>query len=250
MTTLETAAPMVRITALDKHFGPLHVLRAVSLQVPAGQRYVICGPSGCGKSTLLRCVNRLEPFQSGEIVVNGQSLPVSSAGLFQAPAEVGMVFQSFNLFPHMSVLENCTLAPMKLRGATKAEAQETAMHFLERVRLADHIRKFPGQLSGGQQQRVAIARALCMKPKVMLLDEPTSALDPEMVKEVLDILELLAVDGMTMIMVTHEMGFARRVADKIVFMEKGQILEVSSPDVFFSEQANPRSRLFVSQVLH
>lgn len=233
---------------LNKYFGDQHVLKDIDLEIASGEKVVICGPSGCGKSTLLRCVNRLEGHHSGELVVNGSIIPPGSGRMFHAPAGVGMVFQSFNLFPHLSVLDNCTFAPVA-RGMKLLQAAEIARNFLDRVHVGNQADKFPGQLSGGQQQRAAIARALCLNPKIMLLDEPTSALDPEMVKEILDIVGELAGSGMTMLMVTHEMGFARKVADRIVFMDAGLIVETSKPEIFFSSVANERSRRFVQQVL-
>lgn len=239
----------VTFQAVDKFFGDLHVLAGIDLTIARGEKVVICGPSGCGKSTLLRCINRLETFQSGALRVNGRNFVPNKPGLFAPPSEVGMVFQNFNLFPHLSVLENCMLAPVTTGKLSRVQARETAMTYLTRVRIAEHADKYPSQISGGQQQRAAIARALCLHPRIMLLDEPTSALDPEMVKEVLDIIEMLAGDGMTMVMVTHEMGFARRVADRIVFMEQGRIIETLPPDIFFSDAANERSRAFVVKVL-
>jgi polar amino acid transport system ATP-binding protein len=241
--------PIIQIRKIDKWYGAFHALRSVDLDVAAGEKIVICGPSGSGKSTLIRCINALETFAKGSIIVDGIDIHASTRDLVAARREVGMVFQQFNLFPHLTVLENCTLAPLKVRGVSKAEAQATAMKFLERVRIANQAQKYPAQLSGGQQQRVAIARALCMNPKIMLFDEPTSALDPEMVKEVLDTMVGLATDGMTMICVTHEMGFARSVADRVVFMDAGQILEQAKPEEFFANPQNARTREFLGQIL-
>jgi len=252
----ETIAPSraggevaVEINGLYKWFGEFNVLRDVNLTVRRGERIVICGPSGSGKSTVLRCINGLEPFQRGEVVVDGVSLGNDVKRIAEARREVGMVFQQFNLFPHLTVLENCTLAPINVRKVAKAQAEETALRLLKRVRIPEQASKYPGQLSGGQQQRVAIARALCMNPKLMMFDEPTSALDPEMVKEVLDTMVQLALDGMTMLVVTHEMGFARQVADRIVFMDAGQIVEVNSPQEFFNNPQHERTKLFLSQIL-
>ncbi|WP_394102457.1 amino acid ABC transporter ATP-binding protein [Xanthobacter wiegelii] len=241
---------MIRMAGVEKYYGTYHALKAVNLDVHQGERIVICGPSGSGKSTLIRCINALEHHQSGEIVVDGTQVGKSSRGLDKVRAEVGMVFQSFNLFPHLTVLQNCTLAPRKVRGMKPAEADAIAMKYLERVRIPEQANKYPGQLSGGQQQRVAIARALCMTPKVMLFDEPTSALDPEMVKEVLDTMISLAQDGMTMICVTHEMGFARQVADRVIFMDKGEIVEEGPPATFFANPKSERTRTFLGQILH
>lgn len=234
---------------INKWYGSMHVLRGVNLEVATGERVVICGPSGSGKSTLIRCINRLEEHHEGEIVVDGIKLDQNLEHLDAVRSEVGMVFQSFNLFPHLTVLENCTIAPMLVRRVPRAEAEAQARSYLERVRIPDQAHKYPGQLSGGQQQRVAIARALCMKPKIMLFDEPTSALDPEMVKEVLDTMVSLAKDGMTMLCVTHEMGFAREVADRVVFMDKGEIVESGSPDDMFGAPKSDRLRTFLGQVL-
>ncbi|MBP0494656.1 amino acid ABC transporter ATP-binding protein [Roseomonas sp. SG15] len=227
----------------------MHVLRDVSLQVATGERVVVCGPSGSGKSTMIRCINRLEQHQEGRIVVDGTELSDDVRALDAIRREVGMVFQSFNLFPHLTILENCTLAPIWVRRMPKREAEELAMHYLTRVKIPDQARKYPGQLSGGQQQRVAIARALCMKPKIMLFDEPTSALDPEMIKEVLDTMVGLAEDGMTMICVTHEMGFARQVADRVVFMDRGEVVEQGAPESLFNDPKTERLRTFLSQIL-
>ncbi|MDM0042347.1 amino acid ABC transporter ATP-binding protein [Variovorax sp. J22G21] len=234
---------------INKWYGAMHVLRDVNLDVATGERVVVCGPSGSGKSTLIRCINQLEEHHEGQIVVDGISLDSDAKNLDAVRCEVGMVFQSFNLFPHLTVLENCTLAPMLVRHVPRREAESLARSYLERVRIPDQASKYPGQLSGGQQQRVAIARALCMKPKIMLFDEPTSALDPEMVKEVLDTMVSLAKDGMTMICVTHEMGFAREVADRVVFMDRGEIVESGSPDEMFSTPKSDRLRTFLGQVL-
>lgn len=242
--------PAIVIRNMDKWYGNYHVLRDVSLSVKPRERIVICGPSGSGKSTLIRCVNHLEEHQKGEIIVNGIILNESLKNIDTIRRDVGMVFQHFNLFPHLSVLENCALPQILSRGTSRKVAEERGMQFLERVRIPEQARKFPGQLSGGQQQRVAIARALCMTPKVMLFDEPTSALDPEMVKEVLDTMVSLAEDGMTMIVVTHEMGFARRVADRVVFMDQGAVVESNVPDVFFDSPANERTRNFLQQIVH
>ncbi|WP_394029262.1 amino acid ABC transporter ATP-binding protein [Xanthobacter wiegelii] len=241
---------MIRMAGVEKYYGTYHALKAVNLDVRSGERIVICGPSGSGKSTLIRCINALEHHQGGEIVVDGTEVGKSSRGLDKVRAEVGMVFQSFNLFPHLTVLQNCTLAPRKVRGLAPREAEAIAMKYLERVRIPEQANKYPGQLSGGQQQRVAIARALCMTPKVMLFDEPTSALDPEMVKEVLDTMISLAQDGMTMICVTHEMGFARQVADRVIFMDKGEIVEEGPPATFFANPKSERTRTFLGQILH
>ncbi|MCP3463178.1 amino acid ABC transporter ATP-binding protein [Bradyrhizobium sp. CCGUVB23] len=248
-TSSPTKATAVSIQKVNKWYGSLHVLRDVDLDVAAGERVVICGPSGSGKSTLIRCINNLEEHQQGKIFVDGIQVDNDVAHLDAIRREVGMVFQSFNLFPHLTVLENCTLAPMLVRGIARVDADAQARAYLERVRIPDQANKFPGQLSGGQQQRVAIARALCMKPKIMLFDEPTSALDPEMVKEVLDTMVSLARDGMTMICVTHEMGFAREVADRVVFMDHGQIVESGSPQAVFGQPKTDRLKLFLGQVL-
>ena len=241
--------PAIEITGMNKWFGSFHVLRDINLTVAKGERIVICGPSGSGKSTLIRCINRLEEHQSGRIVVDGKELTDDLRNIETVRREVGMVFQHFNLFPHLTVLENCTLAPIWVRKLPKGEAEEIAMRFLTRVKIPEQALKYPGQLSGGQQQRVAIARALCMNPRVMLFDEPTSALDPEMVKEVLDTMVQLAEDGMTMLVVTHEMGFARQVADRVIFMDQGQIVEENAPEDFFGNPQSERTRLFLSQIL-
>ena len=240
---------IVNIAGLNKWFGDFHVLRDIDLAVARGERIVICGPSGSGKSTLIRCINALEEFQEGRIVVDGIELGPNLRRVDDVRREVGMVFQSFNLFPHLTVLENCTLAPIWVRNIPKKQAEAAAMKYLERVRIPDKANKYPSQISGGQQQRVAIARALTMNPKVMLFDEPTSALDPEMVKEVLDTMVDLAKEGMTMMVVTHEMGFAKEVADRVVFMDGGQIVEANSPDEFFSKPQHARTKLFLSQIL-
>lgn len=238
----------VQMEGVNKWYGAFHALNNVNLEVTRGERIVICGPSGSGKSTLIRCINQLEVIQQGRIVVDGHDLTAGGKNVDLVRQETGMVFQSFNLFPHMTVLENCTLAPMKVRGISKAEAEKTARRFLERVRIPEQAEKYPAQLSGGQQQRVAIARALCMNPKIMLFDEPTSALDPEMVKEVLDTMIDLAKEGMTMLCVTHEMGFARQVADRVIFMDRGEILEMGPPDTFFDNPKNERLKNFLGQI--
>ena len=243
------SAPAIAIEGLGKWFGEFQVLKDINLNVAKGERIVVCGPSGSGKSTLIRCINRLEEHQEGRITVNGVELTDNLKHIDQIRSEVGMVFQHFNLFPHLSVLENCTLAPIWVRKQSRSQAEATAMKYLERVRIVEQANKFPGQLSGGQQQRVAIARALCMSPSIMLFDEPTSALDPEMVKEVLDTMISLARDGMTMLCVTHEMGFARAVADRVIFMDKGEIVETNTPQEFFDNPQNERSRKFLSQIL-
>ncbi len=241
--------PIIEIKQMNKWFGNFHVLRDINLTVEQGEKTVICGPSGSGKSTLIRCINRLEQHQEGSIRVEGVVLDDSSKGLEEIRSNVGMVFQQFNLFPHLTVLENCVLAPIWVSKMAKAEAEELARKYLERVRIPDQADKYPGQLSGGQQQRVAIARTLCMNPRVVLFDEPTSALDPEMIKEVLDVMVELAHDGMTMLCVTHEMGFARKVADRVIFMDEGEIVEENNPQDFFSNPQNDRTKLFLSQVL-
>jgi general L-amino acid transport system ATP-binding protein len=245
-------APDAAIDFLGVHkwFGQFHVLRNINLMVAKGERIVVCGPSGSGKSTLIRCVNRLEEHQRGQIIVEGVELTHDIRRIDEVRREVGMVFQSFNLFPHLTVLENCTLAPIWVRKMPKREAEGLAMTLLERVKIPEQAKKYPGQLSGGQQQRVAIARSLCMSPRIMLFDEPTSALDPEMVKEVLDTMTALAQDGMTMIVVTHEMGFARQVADRVVFMDRGEIVEINAPQPFFDSPQHERTKLFLSQILH
>ncbi|MET0172938.1 MAG: amino acid ABC transporter ATP-binding protein [Agrobacterium vaccinii] len=240
----------IEITGMNKWYGDFHVLRDINLKVMKGERIVVAGPSGSGKSTMIRCINRLEEHQSGKIEVDGIELTNDLKKIDEVRREVGMVFQHFNLFPHLTILENCTLAPIWVRKTPKKEAEEIAMHYLKRVKIPEQANKYPGQLSGGQQQRVAIARSLCMKPKIMLFDEPTSALDPEMVKEVLDTMVGLAEDGMTMICVTHEMGFARQVANRVIFMDQGQIVEQNSPAEFFDNPQHERTRLFLSQILH
>jgi polar amino acid transport system ATP-binding protein len=246
---MAAAEPIIHISQVNKWYGNFQVLTDINLDVRAGERIVICGPSGSGKSTLIRCINRLEAVQSGRIVVDGIELTAKAKNVEAVRREVGMVFQQFNLFPHLTVLQNCTLAPMHSRGASPAEAAETAMKYLTRVRIPEQAGKYPAQLSGGQQQRVAIARALCMNPKIMLFDEPTSALDPEMVKEVLDTMIGLAQDGMTMLCVTHEMGFARSVADRVIFMADGRIVEQAPPAVFFGQPQHPKTRAFLGQIL-
>ncbi len=240
----------VRMIDVNKWYGDFHVLRDINLEVFRQERIVICGPSGSGKSTLIRCINRLEEHQAGRIIVNGVELTEDVKKIEEIRRDVGMVFQHFNLFPHLTVLENCTLAPIWVKRMPKKEAEEIAMHFLEKVRIPDQAQKYPGQLSGGQQQRVAIARSLCMKPQIMLFDEPTSALDPEMIKEVLEVMVELAESGMTMLVVTHEMGFARQVADRVIFMDAGQIVEMNTPEEFFTNPQSERSQLFLSQILH
>jgi len=240
----------IEITGMNKWFGSFHVLRDINLTVKRGERVVICGPSGSGKSTLIRCINRLEEHQKGSIIVDGTELTADVKKIDEIRRDVGMVFQHFNLFPHLTILENLTLAPIWVKKMPKKEAEEIAMHYLGRVKIPEQANKFPGQLSGGQQQRVAIARSLCMSPKIMLFDEPTSALDPEMVKEVLDTMVTLAQEGMTMICVTHEMGFARQVASRVIFMDQGQIVEVNTPDEFFKHPQHDRTKLFLSQILH
>nr|WP_294974092.1 amino acid ABC transporter ATP-binding protein [uncultured Pseudomonas sp.] len=254
--TPKTAQPaigdhtMITMKGVNKWYGQFHVLKDINLEVKQGERIVLCGPSGSGKSTTIRCINRLEEHQQGSIVVDGTELTNDLKQIEAIRREVGMVFQHFNLFPHLTVLQNCILAPMWVRKLPKRQAEEVAMHYLERVRIPEQANKFPGQLSGGQQQRVAIARALCMKPKIMLFDEPTSALDPEMVKEVLDTMIGLAQSGMTMLCVTHEMGFARTVANRVIFMDKGEIVEQAAPDQFFDNPQSDRTKLFLSQILH
>ncbi|WP_433873630.1 amino acid ABC transporter ATP-binding protein [Saccharopolyspora sp. CA-218241] len=240
---------MIRMSAVDKHFGPLHVLRDITLEVPRGQVVVVLGPSGSGKSTLCRAINRLEPIDSGTIEIDGVPLPVEGRALAGLRSDVGMVFQQFNLFAHKTILDNVTLGPIKVRGLGKEAAREEAMRLLDRVGIADQAAKYPAQLSGGQQQRVAIARALAMKPKVMLFDEPTSALDPEMVNEVLDVMTALADEGMTMLVVTHEMGFARRAAHRVLFMADGEVVEDASPDTFFSAPESDRAKDFLGKIL-
>jgi len=244
------AEAIIRMQEVNKWFGQFHVLRNINLDVAPGERIVVCGPSGSGKSTLIRCINRLEEHQQGVIVVNGTELTSNLKHIDAIRRDVGMVFQHFNLFPHLTVMENLTLGPIWVLKQPRAKAQATAMKYLERVRIPEQAMKFPGQLSGGQQQRVAIARSLCMNPKIMLFDEPTSALDPEMVKEVLDVMVTLATEsGMTMLCVTHEMGFARKVADRVIFMDRGEIIEQNTPDQFFDNPQNERTKLFLSQIL-
>ncbi|QPC41725.1 amino acid ABC transporter ATP-binding protein [Kaustia mangrovi] len=240
----------IQIVGMNKWFGDFHVLRDINLTVHKGERIVICGPSGSGKSTLIRCINRLEEHQAGQIVVDGIELSDDLKKIDEIRREVGMVFQHFNLFPHLTILQNCTLAPIWVRKMPRREAEEAAMTYLERVKIPEQANKYPGQLSGGQQQRVAIARALCMNPRIMLFDEPTSALDPEMIKEVLDVMVDLAQSGMTMICVTHEMGFARQVANRVIFMDEGQIIEQNEPEEFFTNPKSDRTKLFLSQILH
>ncbi|WP_417668855.1 amino acid ABC transporter ATP-binding protein [Roseibium sp.] len=240
----------VEIKNMNKWYGDFHVLRDINLKVMRGERIVICGPSGSGKSTMIRCINRLEEHQDGQIIVDGNELTDDLKKIDEIRREVGMCFQHFNLFPHLTILENCTLAPIWVRKMPKKEAEEIAMHYLERVKIPEQANKYPGQLSGGQQQRVAIARSLCMSPKIMLFDEPTSALDPEMIKEVLDVMVGLAEEGMTMLCVTHEMGFARKVANRVIFMDAGQIVEQNEPEAFFTNPQHERTKLFLSQILH
>ncbi len=239
----------IEIVGLNKWFGEFHVLRDIDLKVMRGERIVICGPSGSGKSTLLRCINRLEDWQRGRVIVDGMELSADVKKIDEVRREVGMVFQQFNLFPHLTVLENCTLAPIWVRKMPRKEAEDVARHQLARVRIPEQAEKYPAQLSGGQQQRVAIARALCMQPKIMLFDEPTSALDPEMVKEVLHSMVALALDGMTMLVVSHEMGFARQVANRMILMDAGQIIEVNEPGAFFDHPQHERTKLFLGQIL-
>ena len=241
---------VIEIIDMHKWYGDFHVLRGINLTIRKGERIVICGPSGSGKSTLIRCINRLEEHQRGKILVDGTELTNNIKNIEKIRAEVGMVFQHFNLFPHLTILENLTLGPIWVRKVPRTEAEKTAMYYLEKVHIAEQARKFPGQLSGGQQQRVAIARSLCMKPNIMLFDEPTSALDPEMVKEVLDVMISLAREGMTMIVVSHEMGFAKSVAHRVLFMDFGQIVESNTPEAFFENPQNDRTKLFLSQILH
>ena len=248
--TVSATDVAIEIVGMNKWYGDFHVLRDINLKVMKGERIVIAGPSGSGKSTMIRCINRLEEHQSGLINVDGIELTNDLKKIDEVRREVGMVFQHFNLFPHLTILENCTLAPIWVRKTPKKEAEEIAMHYLKRVKIPEQAHKYPGQLSGGQQQRVAIARSLCMKPKIMLFDEPTSALDPEMVKEVLDTMVGLAEDGMTMLCVTHEMGVARQVANRVIFMDQGQIVEQNSPAEFFDNPQHERTRLFLSQILH
>ena len=243
------APPFVELKNVNKWYGEFHVLKNINLRVGKGERIVVCGPSGSGKSTMIRCINRLEEHQKGNIFVDGVELTSDLKGIDAIRREVGMVFQHFNLFPHLTVMENLTLAPIWVRKMPKAQAEEVAMTYLRRVKIPEQASKYPGQLSGGQQQRVAIARALCMKPKIMLFDEPTSALDPEMVKEVLDVMIGLAEEGMTMLCVTHEMGFARTVANRVIFMDQGEIVEEAPPEEFFNNPKSGRTKLFLSQIL-
>ena len=254
LASVPAAAPSddlaVKLDGVHKWYGAFHVLKNINLDVRRGERIVICGPSGSGKSTMIRCINRLEEHQKGSIVVNGTELTNNLKRIDEVRREVGMVFQHFNLFPHLTILENCTLAPIWVRKMPKREADELAMKYLTRVKIPEQANKYPGQLSGGQQQRVAIARSLCMNPKIMLFDEPTSALDPEMVKEVLDTMVSLANEGMTMLCVTHEMGFARQVANRVIFMDGGEIVETNTPEAFFANPRHERTRLFLSQILH
>ena len=245
----QSGQPIIKLSKLNKWYGDFHVLKNIDFEVYKGQKVVVCGPSGSGKSTMIRCINRLEEHQRGRIVVEGIELSNDLKKIDEIRREVGMVFQHFNLFPHLTVLENLTLAPIWVRKMPKKEAEAAAMVYLERVKIPEQARKFPGQLSGGQQQRVAIARSLCMNPKIMLFDEPTSALDPEMISEVLDVMVGLAESGMTMLCVTHEMGFARKVADRIIFMDKGEIIEENEPEEFFHHPKNDRTKLFLSQIL-
>ncbi|MFP1740084.1 amino acid ABC transporter ATP-binding protein [Lonsdalea quercina] len=247
---MQSADYMITLENVNKWYGHFHVLKDINLQVKQGERIVLCGPSGSGKSTTIRCINHLEEHQKGRIVVDGIELNSDSRNVEKIRTEVGMVFQHFNLFPHLTVLQNCTLAPSWVHRMPKKEADALAMHYLERVRISAHAHKYPGQLSGGQQQRVAIARSLCMRPKIMLFDEPTSALDPEMVKEVLDTMLGLAEDGMTMLCVTHEMGFARTVANRVIFMDQGEIVEQAPPEIFFSNPRSERTQSFLAQILH
>ena len=240
----------IQMVGVHKWYGEFHVLKDINLTVQRGERIVICGPSGSGKSTMIRCINRLEEHQRGQIIVDDIELTNDVKNIAEIRREVGMVFQHFNLFPHLTVLENCTLAPIWVKKTPKAEAEEMAMHYLNRVKIPEQARKFPGQLSGGQQQRVAIARSLCMSPKIMLFDEPTSALDPEMISEVLDVMVGLAESGMTMLCVTHEMGFARRVSNRVIFMDGGEIIEQNDPEEFFNNPQSDRTKLFLSQILH
>ena len=248
--TSSNGETVIRIEGMHKWFGNFHALKNIDLTVQSGEKIDICGPSGSGKSTLIRCINRLEEHQKGVINVHGTDLTSDLKDIETIRSEVGMVFQSFNLFPHLTILENCVLAPIWVRKMPRKEAEEIAMQYLERVRIPEQALKYPGQLSGGQQQRVAIARALCMRPRIMLFDEPTSALDPEMIKEVLETMISLAEDGMTMIVVTHEMGFARKVANRVIFMDAGEIVEENDPETFFNKPKNDRTKLFLSQILN
>ena len=248
--TPKNDAAIIKLVGLHKWYGDFHVLKDINLEVKTQERIVVCGPSGSGKSTMIRCINRLEEHQRGQIIVDGIELSNNLKNIEKIREEVGMVFQHFNLFPHLSILDNLTVGPIWVKKVPRKEAEELAMYYLEKVQIAEQAKKFPGQLSGGQQQRVAIARSLCMKPKVMLFDEPTSALDPEMVKEVLDVMISLAHDGMTMIVVTHEMGFAKSVAHRVLFMDEGMIVESNTPDTFFDHPEHERTKLFLSQILH
>ncbi len=242
-------SPVIEINKLNKWYGQFHVLHDIDLTVKRGEKIVICGPSGSGKSTLIRCINRLEVHQEGDIIVDGVTLNDDLKNIDQVRQETGMVFQHFNLFPHLTVLENCTLAPIWVKKMPKEQAEKMALKYLDRVQIKEHSHKYPGQMSGGQQQRVAIARSLCMNPRIMLFDEPTSALDPEMIKEVLDVMVELAKEGMTMICVTHEMGFAKTVADRVIFMDEGEIIEENEPHEFFDNPQSDRTKLFLSQIL-
>ncbi|WP_095205165.1 amino acid ABC transporter ATP-binding protein [Mesorhizobium carmichaelinearum] len=246
---ISTTDVAIDIVGMHKWYGAFHVLKGINLKVMRGERIVICGPSGSGKSTMIRCINRLEEHQKGKIIVDGKELTNDLKKIDEVRREVGMVFQHFNLFPHLTILENCTLAPIWVRKMPKKQAEEIAMHFLKRVKIPEQTNKYPGQLSGGQQQRVAIARSLCMNPRIMLFDEPTSALDPEMIKEVLETMVGLAEEGMTMLCVTHEMGFARKVANRVIFMDQGQIVEQNEPEAFFNSPRHERTKLFLSQLL-
>jgi general L-amino acid transport system ATP-binding protein len=250
MAKATTGENVIRIEGMHKWFGNFHALKDIDLEVAQGEKIVICGPSGSGKSTLIRCINRLEEHQQGMINVHGTDLTSDLKDIETIRSDVGMVFQSFNLFPHLTILENCVLAPIWVRRMPRKDAEQIAMDLLERVKIPEQALKYPGQLSGGQQQRVAIARALCMRPKIMLFDEPTSALDPEMIKEVLDVMIELADDGMTMLVVTHEMGFARKVANRVIFMDAGEIIEENDPETFFKKPKNDRTKLFLSQILN
>ena len=241
---------VIRLIGMHKWYGDFHVLKDINLEVKRGERIVICGPSGSGKSTMIRCINRLEEHQQGQIIIEDTELTSDVKNIEEVRREVGMCFQHFNLFPHLTILDNLTLAPIWVRKTPKKEAEELAMHYLERVKIPEQADKYPGQLSGGQQQRVAIARSLCMKPNIMLFDEPTSALDPEMIAEVLDVMVTLAEEGMTMLCVTHEMGFARKVADRVIFMDGGEIIEQNEPEAFFNNPQNERTQLFLSQILN
>lgn len=246
---MNNSSPIIQMQNLNKWYGTFHVLKDINLDVAKGERIVVCGPSGSGKSTLIRCINHLEEYQEGSLIVDGVALNEDIKNIEAVRREVGMVFQHFNLFPHLSILENLTLAPLWVRKIPKKEAEATAMEYLERVKIPEQALKFPGQLSGGQQQRVAIARSLCMNPKIMLFDEPTSALDPEMISEVLDVMVELAQEGMTMLCVTHEMGFAKKVADRVIFMDAGQIVEQNNPHEFFDNPQNERTKTFLSQII-